>query len=124
MHRPGHVPASISIKPAFMQCPGPLQQEQRPFAADSCTAQQQQQQQCPLMGDSICQQPGSPACNALQQCSFLQQDHFFEHSQAAGSSSHEDDTLMDFWVLLQQTQHNLQVMAWTQQQSITVQCLL
>jgi hypothetical protein len=94
-----------------MQCP--VQPEQRPFATDNCTAPQQQQQ---LIGQSTCQQPGSPAFNALQQCSFLQQDGFDEHSQAAGSSCHEHDTLMDFWVLLQQTQHNLQVWPIAQQQ--------
>lgn len=92
-----------------------MQQEQLPFTADSCTSPQHQQQQQLLMGQPMCQQPGSPAFNAMQQCSFLQQGVFEDHSQAADSSCHEDDTLMDFWVLLQQTQHNLQVRQHMQQ---------
>jgi hypothetical protein len=87
-------------------------QNQQP-SQDSSTShhsqQQHQQQQQPLVGQSVCQQPGSPAYNALQQCGLLQQDAFGDVSHEASSSGHEDDCLMDFWVLLQQTQHNLQV---------------
>jgi hypothetical protein len=92
-----------------------MQQHQQPSPQGSSTSyhsqeqQQQQQQQQPLAVQSVCQQPGSPAFNDLQQCGLLQQDAFGDGSHAASSSGHEDDSLMDFWVLLQQTQHNLQV---------------
>lgn len=77
------------------------------FFSNSAAMQQQQQQQ--LVDHPTFTLPGMKAMHCQQQYHGFPENSTCSSPGASSCLQHDEDALMDFWVLLQQTQHNLQV---------------